>query len=74
MEINYFGTIQLFKGYLVAFLGDTPAAGLAGGFKEGVGSARRCCRNCLVKNEELSLKVCTNGLNLLFTSTLLLLS
>ena len=31
------------------FLGDTPAASLVGGFKEGVGGAFKCCRTCMIK-------------------------
>lgn len=46
-----------FKGYLVVFLGDTPAAAVAGGFKEGVGGAYRCCRTCMVKRADLCLQV-----------------
>lgn len=46
-----------FKGYLLVFLGDTPASGLVDGFKEGVGGAYRCCRTCMVKSEELCTQV-----------------
>lgn len=42
---------------MIAFIGDTPAAGLVGGFKEGVGGAFRGCRTCMVKKAELCLKV-----------------
>ena len=45
------------KGYLLVFLGDTPASGLVGGFKEGVGGAYRCCRTCMIKSSELCSKV-----------------
>ena len=41
----------------MAFICDTPAAGLVGGFKEGVGAAIRGCRTCMIKSEELSSKV-----------------
>ena len=37
----------------MAVLGDTPAAALMGGFKEGVGGATRGCRTCMIKTEEL---------------------
>ena len=43
-----------FKGNLIAYLGDTPAAALAGGFKEG---AYRCCRSYMIKNDELCSQV-----------------
>ncbi len=56
--MDCFGTVQHFHGSLVAFLGDTPAAGLVGGFKEGVGAAFRGCRTCMIKNKELCAKVC----------------
>ena len=49
--------VKQFKGYLVVFLGDTPASGLVGGFKEGVGGAYRCCRTCMVKSSELCSQV-----------------
>lgn len=58
IEVDCFGTIRCFHGSLVAFLGDTPAAGLVGGFKEGVGSAVRGCRTCMIKNEDMCSKVC----------------
>ena len=49
--------VKQFKGYLLVFLGDTPASGLVGGFKEGVGGAYRCCRTCMIKSSELCSKV-----------------
>ena len=42
-----------FKGYLIAYMGDTPAANLAGGFKVGVGGAYSCCRSCRIKYSNL---------------------
>ena len=47
-------TKKHYYGCLVCFLGDTPASGLAGGFKEGVGGAYRCCRTCMITSDELS--------------------
>ena len=47
-----------FYGFLAAFVGDTPAAGLVGGFKEGVGGAYRGCRTCMVTSPQLCSKVC----------------
>ncbi|XP_038063356.1 uncharacterized protein LOC119734056 [Patiria miniata] len=41
------------KGKLAFVLGDTPAAQLMGGFKEGVGKAYKPCRTCEVTHEEL---------------------
>ena len=38
-------------------MGDTPASGLIGGFKEGVGGANRCCRTCMIARTELCTKV-----------------
>ena len=38
-------TPYCFKGTLLAFVGDTPAVNLVGGFKEGVGMAMRKCRH-----------------------------
>ena len=39
------------RGWLVAFLGDTLACNLAGGFKEGVGFAHKICRTCEATQE-----------------------
>ena len=46
-----------FHGCLVAFVGDTPASALIGGFKEGVGGAYRGCRSCMIETEDLSTTV-----------------
>lgn len=43
----------LIRGMLGFVLGDTPAAQLLGGFKEGVGQAHKPCRLCEVTKEEL---------------------
>ena len=48
------GTCKRYTGCLVAFLGDTPASALAGGFKEGVGGAYRCCSTCMISSDALS--------------------
>ena len=45
------------EGALVAFLGDTPAVNMAGGFKEGVGQAMRKCRHCLATHSQIQTKV-----------------
>ena len=39
------------RGGLVAFLGDTLASNLIGGFKEGVGFANKFCRTCEITSE-----------------------
>lgn len=46
------GLINL-RGGIFAFLADTPASNKAGGFKEGVGGARRKCRHCMANFEEM---------------------
>ena len=46
-----------FKGTLVAFVGDTPAVCLAGGYKEGVGMAMRKCRHCMATYNQIQAKV-----------------
>ena len=46
-----------FRGTLVAFVGDTPAVCMAGGFKEGVGNARRKCRQCMATYDQIQTKV-----------------
>ena len=47
------------KGQLVAFVGDTPAVNMAGGFKEGVGMAMRKCRQCMATYNQIQTKVAT---------------
>lgn len=46
------GLINL-RGGILAFLADTPASQKAGGFKEGVGGARRKCRHCMATFETM---------------------
>lgn len=47
-----------FRGTLVAFVGDTPAINMVGGFKEGVGLAMRKCRQCMATYDQVQTKVC----------------
>lgn len=44
-------------GTLVAFVGDTPAVNMVGGFKEGVGMAMRKCRHCMATFSQIQTKV-----------------
>lgn len=46
------GLINL-RGGILAFLADTPASNKAGGFKEGVGGAKRKCRHCMATFEDM---------------------
>ena len=46
MPLQVHGQGKLYHGFLAFFLGDTPAAQAAGGFKVGVGSAKKPCRTC----------------------------
>lgn len=55
MEIE--NTEYCFKGTLVAFVGDTPAVNLVGGFKEGVNMAMRKCRQCMATDSQIQTKV-----------------
>jgi hypothetical protein len=48
------GSNRHYHGCLITFLGDTPASALAGGFKEGVGGAFRCCSTCMIASSDLS--------------------
>ena len=45
------------KGTLLAFVGDTPAVNLVGGFKEGVGFSMRKCRQCMATFDQIQSKV-----------------
>lgn len=40
-------------GALSVFCGDTPASNLAGGFKEGVSLAMKCCRHCEANQDDI---------------------
>lgn len=50
------GEIILYGG-LLAFFGDTPAANLIAGFKEGVGFAQKVCRTCEASRNEIAVMV-----------------
>ena len=45
------------RGKLVAFVGDTPAVNIVGGFKEGVGVAMRKCSQCMATYHQIQVKV-----------------
>jgi hypothetical protein len=45
------------RGKLVAFVGDTPAVNMVGGFKEGVGVSMRKCRQCMATYDQIQVKV-----------------
>lgn len=47
VTVDYNGKLYNFRGYALVFIGDTPAAALAGGFKEGVGGAHKGCCTCI---------------------------
>lgn len=49
------GTLHL-HGALLAVLADTPASQAMGGFKEGVGGARRKCRHCMANFEQMQVQ------------------
>lgn len=53
--INIGGTETRINGHLLFLMGDTPAAQLMGGFKEGVNFAHMPCRTCLITREEIQL-------------------
>ena len=48
--------IQL-HGALIGFVGDTPALGRVGGFKESVGAAFRKCCECMATESQIQLLV-----------------
>ena len=54
VSLSIAGRDVLHHGLLVIFMGDTPAAQAAGGFKEGVGGARKPCRTCDIEAGSLS--------------------
>ena len=57
IDIKSNGTEIRFRGALLAFLADTPAAHEIGGFKIGVGFALRKCRVCLATHGTIQVKV-----------------
>lgn len=56
-QVHIAGRPYTFRGSLVAFLGDTPAVNMVGGFKEGVGMAMRKCRHCMTTYDQIQTKV-----------------
>jgi hypothetical protein len=52
--LNFFIQTTLNHGALYCVLGDTLAAQLLGGFKEGVGMADKPCRTCEITHAQLS--------------------
>ena len=54
------GSTKLYHGLLVYVLGDTLAAQMLGGFKEGVGSAQKPCRTCEIARDDLSNSRCSD--------------
>ncbi|XP_067676249.1 uncharacterized protein [Haliotis asinina] len=53
-ELMIDGKSELFYGTLLCVVGDTPAAQMLGGFKEGVGFAEKPCRTCEISRDDLS--------------------
>jgi len=51
-------------GSLISVVADTPAANQIGGFKEGVGFAKRKCRTCDCNPEEMTSYFCENDFRL----------
>lgn len=49
------GIVRL-RGALLAVIADTPASNLLGGYKEGVGGARRKCRHCMADFDHMQTK------------------
>lgn len=49
------GIVRL-RGALLAVIADTPASNLLGGYKEGVGGARRKCRHCMADFDDMQTK------------------
>lgn len=56
-SVNIDGQQHIFRGTLVAFVGDTPAVNMVGGFKEGVGLAMRKCWQCMATYDQIQTKV-----------------
>lgn len=52
--IRYGREAKIVHGTLYCVLGDTLAAQLLGGFKEGVGMAEKPCRTCEITHTQLS--------------------
>ena len=45
--------LSLLGGAVSVFCGNTPASQLAGGFKEGVAFAMKCCRHCETSKDDM---------------------
>jgi hypothetical protein len=57
-NLTVFGKTELYHGLLVFVAADTLAAQGIGGFKEGVGGARKPCRTCEITSAQLSAVHC----------------
>ena len=60
VKVSVDGAECVYKGALIAFLADTLASHLVGGFKKSVGSAFRPCRTCMVTSDTLQDKFNSN--------------
>ena len=56
-EVTVDGQQYKMKGTLLAFVGDTPAINMVGGFKEGVAFSMRKCRQCMATFDQMQTKV-----------------
>ena len=61
-----------YKGALLAFVADTAASHLVGGFKKSVGSAYRMCRTCMATTDSFKLNFNSNDFQLRSTADHLL--
>lgn len=54
LEIYLKGKKKVFNGFLVMFLGDTPAQNWLGGFKESCSKTISFCRNCDIQHGQIA--------------------
>lgn len=52
----------------MAFVGDTPAVSMVGGFKEGVGLAMRKCRQCMATYDQIQSMVSNSLYNYIYNN------
>ena len=69
VSITVDGVTKVFRGTLIAFLADTQASHLVGGFKRSVGSAYRMCRTCMATSGTFRQKFNSNHFQRRSTAT-----
>lgn len=68
INVTIDNVIRNYKGALLAFVADTAASHLVGGFKKSVGSAYRMCRTCMATTDSFKVNFNSNDFQLRSTT------